>query len=70
MTQDVRDSARLLDALEGVTTITPFFTPQDVPGELMSLAMYRHALPNTVKPLQGPGVQTAAEVELPCEWRR
>jgi len=60
--QDVRDSARLLDALESVTTITPFFTPHDVPGPLMSLAMYRHSLPNTTKPLQGPGVQTAAEV--------
>ncbi|MCP4530150.1 MAG: trimethylamine--corrinoid methyltransferase, partial [Delftia sp.] len=60
--QDVRDSARLLDALEGVTTITPFFTPQDVRGELMSLEMYRHTLPHTTKPVQGPGVQTAAEV--------
>ncbi len=62
--QDVRDSTRLLDALESATTITPFFTPIDVPGELMSLAMYRHALPYTTKPLQGPGVQNAAEVEL------
>ena len=60
--QDVRDSARLLDALDGVTTITPFFTPQDVPGPLMSLAMYRHTLPHTTKPVQGPGAQTAAEV--------
>lgn len=62
LSQDVRDSTCLLDALESVTTITPFFTPQDVPGPLMSLAMYRLALPNTTKPLQGPGVQTAAEV--------
>ena len=61
---DVRDSARLLDALDNATTITPFFTPQDVPGPLMSLAMYRHSLPNTTKPLQGPGVQTAAEVQM------
>jgi trimethylamine--corrinoid protein Co-methyltransferase len=60
--QDVRDSTRLLDALDGVTTITPFFTPLDVPARLMSLAMYRYALPCTSKPLQGPGVQTAAEV--------
>lgn len=60
--QDVRDSTRLLDALDGVTSITPFFTPGDVPGPLMSLAMYRHALPHTTKPLQGPGTQTAAEV--------
>jgi len=62
--QDVIDSTRLLDALDQATTITPFFTPVDVPGELMSLAMYRHALPNTIKPLQGPGVQTAAEAKV------
>ena len=62
--QEVRDSARLLDALEGVTTVTPFFTPRDVPGALMSLSMYRYSLPHTVKPLQGPGIQTAQEVNL------
>jgi len=60
--QDVRDSARLLDALENESTITPFFTPTDVPSALMSLAMYRYSLPFTAKPLQGPGVQNAAEV--------
>jgi trimethylamine--corrinoid protein Co-methyltransferase len=60
--QDVRDSTRLLDALDQATTITPFFTPQDVPGELMYLAMYRYALPHTTKPLHGPGVQTPQEV--------
>jgi trimethylamine--corrinoid protein Co-methyltransferase len=59
--KDIVDSTRLLDALENCHTITPFFTPQDVPGDLMSLAMYRHAMPNTVKPLQGPGVQYPAE---------
>ena len=62
--QDVQDSARLLDALDNATAITPFFTPQDVPGPLMSLAMYRHTLPHTAKPVGGPGVQTAAEVRL------
>jgi trimethylamine--corrinoid protein Co-methyltransferase len=62
--QDVRDSTRLLDALDGATTITPLFTPQDVPGEVMSLAMYRHALAHTTKPLQGPGVLRAAEARL------
>ena len=60
--QDVRDATRLLDALPSVTTITPFFTPQEASGPLMSLAMYRNALAHTVKPLQGPGTQTAAEV--------
>jgi trimethylamine--corrinoid protein Co-methyltransferase len=61
--QDVRDSTRLLDALDQATTITPFFTPVDVPGELMSLAMYRHTLSHTTKPVQGPGVQNATEVK-------
>jgi trimethylamine--corrinoid protein Co-methyltransferase len=61
---DLTDATRLLDALDQVTTITPLFTPQDVPGRVMSLAMYRHALPHTTKVLQGPGVQTAAEVRF------
>ncbi|MCS7283711.1 MAG: trimethylamine methyltransferase family protein [Anaerolineae bacterium] len=60
--RDVQDSARLLDALESVTTITPFFTPQDVPGPAMSLAMYRHTLSHTTKPVHGPGIQTPEEV--------
>ena len=60
--KDVQDSTRLLDALENVDSVTPFFTPQDVPGELMSLAMYRHTLPFTTKPVQGPGVGSATEV--------
>jgi trimethylamine--corrinoid protein Co-methyltransferase len=61
--ENLCESTRLLDALDQATTITPFFTPQDVPGELMSLAMYRHALPHTIKPLQGPGVQVPEEVK-------
>ena len=65
--QDLRDATRLLDALPNCSTITPFFTPSDVPGELMSLAMYRHAMPFTTKPLQGPGVQTAPEVRTIAE---
>jgi trimethylamine--corrinoid protein Co-methyltransferase len=60
--RDVCDATRLLDALENCHTITPFFTPEDAVGKSMSLSMYRHALPNTTKPLQGPGVQFAAEV--------
>jgi trimethylamine---corrinoid protein Co-methyltransferase len=64
MLKDLQECTRLLDAMDSVTTVTPFFTPQDVPGHLMSLAMYRHALPYTTKPLQGPGVQTATEVQF------
>ncbi|HKJ39731.1 MAG TPA: trimethylamine methyltransferase family protein [Anaerolineales bacterium] len=65
--QDVRDSTRLLDALPNCNTINPFFTPSDVPGDLMALAMYRYALPFTTKPLQGPGVQFASEVRYIAE---
>jgi len=65
--QDVVDAARVLDALENCHTVTPFFTPRDVPGELMSLAMYRYCVPHTVKPLQGPGIQNAEEVKYALE---
>ncbi len=65
--QDVVDAARLLDALPHCHTVTPFFTPQDVPGELMSLFMYRHTLPHTTKPVQGPGIQFAEEVKYAVE---
>ena len=60
--QDVCDSTLILDALSSISTITPLFTPQDVPGPLMSLAMYRHTVSNTTKPVQGPAVHTAYEV--------
>ncbi len=62
--QDVVQAARLLDSLPACTCVTPFFTPQDVEGAIMSLAMYRHTLPHTTKPVTGPGVQTAAEVRF------
>ena len=65
--QDVIDSTRLLDALPNAHTVTPFFTPRDVPGELMSLFMYRHTLPHTTKPVQGPGIQFAEEVKYALE---
>jgi trimethylamine--corrinoid protein Co-methyltransferase len=65
--QDVIDATRLLDALPNCHTVTPFFTPRDVPGELMSLFMYRHCLPHTTKPLQGPGIQFADEVKYAVE---
>jgi trimethylamine--corrinoid protein Co-methyltransferase len=65
--QDVIDATRVLDALPNCHTVTPFFTPRDVPGELMSLFMYRHCLPHTTKPLQGPGIQFADEVKYAVE---
>jgi hypothetical protein len=34
---------------------------------MMSLYMYRHALSNTVKPVQGPGIQFGHEVRFAVE---
>ena len=66
-TQDANDAVRLLDALPNCNTVTPFFTPPDVSNEMLSLHMYRHALSNTVKPVQGPGIQFGHEVRYAVE---
>ena len=68
--QDVIDATRLLDALDNSHTVTPFFTPQNVSGELMSLYMYRHSIPHTTKPLQGPGIQYSYEVKYALEMAK
>ncbi len=57
LTPDLVAATRLLDALPGVDSITPFFTPQDAPPQGLALAMYRHTLPHTTKPVHGPGAQ-------------
>jgi len=62
--QDVGSAARLLDALPACNAITPFFTPQDIPGGLMAPVMYLHTLANTTKPVHGPGVQRGIEVQF------
>ena len=67
---DVAESARLLDSLENITTVTPLYTPQDVPPELMVLCMFNETIRNTLKPINGPGVRTAAELKLLAEMLR
>jgi trimethylamine--corrinoid protein Co-methyltransferase len=59
---DVAESTRLMDALENVTTITPLYTPQDVPSEQMVLTMFAQTARNTLKPINGPGVRSRAEL--------
>ncbi len=66
-TEDSVNAIRLLDALPNCNTVTPFFTPPDVSNELMALHMYRHALSNTTKPVQGPGIQFGHEVKFAVE---
>ena len=65
--KDACNAIRLLDALPNCHTVTPFFTPPDISNELMALHMYRHALSNTTKPLQGPGIQFGHEVKYAVE---
>lgn len=64
---DVAESARLLDALGNVSTVTPLYTPRDVPSSKMALTMFEQTLRNTLKPVNGPGVRTLQEVELIAE---
>ncbi len=68
--RDVAESARLLDALASVTSITPLYTPQDVPAPALAAAMLADTLPNTLKPINGPGVQNPREVRLVAEMAR
>ena len=65
--EDACNAIRLLDALPNCATVTPFFTPPDIANELMALHMYRHALSNTIKPVQGPGIQFGHEVKYAVE---
>jgi trimethylamine--corrinoid protein Co-methyltransferase len=65
--EDCVNAIRLLDALPNCNNITPFFTPPDVPNEMMALHMFRHALSNTTKPVQGPGIQFGHEVKYAVE---
>ncbi|MFM8369456.1 MAG: trimethylamine methyltransferase family protein, partial [Chloroflexota bacterium] len=65
--EDCVNAIRLLDALPNCNNVTPFFTPPDVPNEMMALHMFRHALSNTSKPVQGPGIQFGHEVKYAVE---
>lgn len=65
--QDGIDAVRILDALPNCHTVTPFYTPPDIANEMMSLHMYRHTLPYTTKPVQGPGIQFPHEVKYAVE---
>ncbi len=64
---DVTESTHLLDALPNVATVTPLYTPQDVPVESFTLYMTTETLKNTTKPFRAPGMQTAAEVRAMAE---
>jgi trimethylamine--corrinoid protein Co-methyltransferase len=69
-TGDVAASARLLDALEHVTTVTPLYTPRDVPPSAITLVMFDQVARHSLKPINGPGVQTCWEVRRLAEMMR
>jgi trimethylamine---corrinoid protein Co-methyltransferase len=65
--QDVIEATRLLDALPNAASITPLYTPQDVPVESFTLWMTYDTLKNTTKPFRAPGIQTAQELHAIAE---
>ncbi|MFN8386621.1 MAG: trimethylamine methyltransferase family protein [Anaerolineales bacterium] len=65
--EDCINATRVLDALPNCNTVTPFFTPPDVPNEMMALHMFRHTLSHTTKPVQGPGIQFGHEAKFAVE---
>ncbi|NWF63509.1 MAG: trimethylamine methyltransferase family protein [Chloroflexi bacterium] len=68
--EDCVNAIRLLDALPNCNNVTPFFTPPDVENEMMALHMFRHALSNTTKPVQGPGIQFGHEAKYAVEMAK
>jgi trimethylamine--corrinoid protein Co-methyltransferase len=70
MTADIAESTRLMDALDNVTSITPLYTPRDVPAKAMILSMFDQTVRNTLKPVNGPGVTTREEVCQLAEMMR
>jgi trimethylamine---corrinoid protein Co-methyltransferase len=65
--QDCADMTRLLDALPGVDVITPFFGPQDVPSEMLSIVATEVTLRNTTKPCSIGTAESRAEVRYKVE---
>ena len=63
-TADVAQSSRLLDALPCATTVTPLYTPQDVPASRMALTMFDQTVRNTLKPISSPGISSIVELRM------
>jgi len=64
---DLTRMTRLLDALPNVDEICVLFTPQEVPGELMSVISTAIMLRNTRKPVAGPGAENAKDANYIIE---
>lgn len=64
---DVTYATRLLDSLSNISTVTPHFTPQDVPPDQMTLWMFLDTVANTSKPVRAPGTHTSALIKSLAE---
>ncbi len=60
---DVRDTARLLDAMPNVHAVTFLVSPQEAPSESMIAAALAHTFEGTTKPVFGGGMEKARDVE-------
>ena len=65
--QDVADITRLLDALPNVDQITPLFSPQDVPPELLFVTATAAMLRNTRKPVSAAALDKPDDVPYVVE---
>ncbi|MGC9335011.1 MAG: trimethylamine methyltransferase family protein, partial [Anaerolineae bacterium] len=65
--QDVADMTRLLDALPNVDQITPLFSPQDVPPELLFVAATAVMLRQTRKPVSAAALDKPDDVPYVVE---
>ncbi len=65
--QDVADVTRLLDALPNIDTVTPLFSPQDVPPQLMMVESTAATLRSTTKPLSSAAIDKPEDVPYVIE---
>jgi trimethylamine--corrinoid protein Co-methyltransferase len=65
--QDVADVTRLLDALPNIDQITPLFSPQDVPPQLMMVESTAAMLCNSTKPLSSAAIDKPEDVPYVVE---
>jgi trimethylamine--corrinoid protein Co-methyltransferase len=65
--QDVADVSRLLDSLPNIDHVTPLFSPQDVPPQLMMVESTAAMLRNTTKPLSSAAIDKPEDVPYVVE---
>jgi trimethylamine--corrinoid protein Co-methyltransferase len=62
--QDIRDTARLMDALDHVHAVSPLVTCSDVPPALVSIISLKEMIENTLKPVYLNRISSAEEAKF------